>query len=125
VVREAEVAHSPTRGGIRQDEIVRVEDRVDAGLRQVREADADGFQHGLFRRPEAEERLPAQIRQRPFRCARDVIKEPLGPGRDLLYVDAEWHGPHDGRHEPRLVREGPDGPAAGKWVVAVTLLQWP
>src|SRR5207253_2956327 len=74
---------------------------------------------------EAEERLPAQIRQRPFRCARDVIEEPLGAGRDLLDVDADGHGSHDGRHEPRLVREGPEGPAEGKRGIAVTLLQWP
>src|SRR5207244_4690574 len=34
-------------------------------------------------------------------------------------------GSHDGRHEPRLVREGPEGPAEGKRGIAVTLLQWP
>jgi len=125
VVLEAEVAHGPTLRGIVHDQIVRVGDRVDAGLLQVCEAHAGGFQHGLFGRPEAEERLPSPIRQRPFILGRDVIREPVGPGRDLLDVDADGRGAHDGRHKPRLMRDGPEGAVEGKRGVAVALLQRP
>src|SRR5207245_2091751 len=66
-----------------------------------------------------------EIRQRPLRFARDVSEEPLSSRCDLLDVDADRHGSHDGCHEARLVREGPEGPAEGKRGVAVALLQWP
>src|SRR5439155_6821230 len=93
VILKIEMADRPEARLVPHNQLVPIDNAVDAGLLEMPEADADRLQDSFLGGPVTKKRLPiSSSRQGPLLFIRDICHKVVGARPDLFNIDADRRG---------------------------------